>query len=50
MDNNENIEIGIMHEKVRALLMNNSRLRSFIWIPSYAIGNIQKYDAQNGRF
>ena len=28
-----------MYEKVMALLMNNSRLRSFIWILSYAIGN-----------
>ena len=37
LDNNENIETEKMYEKVRALLMSNSRLISFIRIPSYAI-------------
>ena len=36
--NNENIETEKMHEKVRALPMSNSRLISFIRIPSYATG------------
>ena len=50
LDNNENIEIEKMYEKVRALLLSNSRLISFIWIPSYAIENDQKYNTQNYQF